>query len=395
MHQTGAQTKTPQRGSAQLVLRLQELEGRKIAPSLRREGASVMLGDSHDDAVAGAHIVEQEIAVGMNRLAAEGRGNRQRAAVNHRAFGRGGKRGNVAKGAADLVEELFAELGTGSLRGQGVASGSLRCANEAGELIDVLEAIGAGKVVGLADGVAEHGDFGWKQHVGDSEFVQVGVAGKGEQARVLVLPAKFADRAPAGSFEDWNVEHLAADFALARLALAAREIEKSLIGDGFDESVTEKIEGDAKRADVFGIRHTLLNLVVRKSGVRTDGAIVDEGTAFDDLGSIRDGDFRILKVAARIEMSHAQFRHLALAARSGILVALATGLRVVKRPETFGYLQDGFKGRLVARVSRLIDESVGLVVESSRRFGGLRKDGENEEKKQSRAEEEFHWAPPS
>jgi hypothetical protein len=171
MHQTGAQAKTLQRRSAHLVLGPQELEEGKTRKPLRSESAAVMLGGRHDDAVAGAHIVQQEITVGMNGLAAERSGNRQRAAVNRRAFGRGGERRDVTSGAADPVEEDLAELRAGSLRGLGVARGRFGGANEAGKQIDVLEAIGAGRVIGLLHRVAEQGDFGGKQLVGDSHFV--------------------------------------------------------------------------------------------------------------------------------------------------------------------------------------------------------------------------------
>jgi hypothetical protein len=74
-------------------------------------------------------------------------------------------------------------------------------------------------------------------------------------------------------------------------------------------------------------------------------------------------------------------------------VALPAGLRIIKRSETFRYLQDGLECRLVACVSRLVDESVGLVVESSRSLARLRNKCNWEEQKQSCPEEGFQGAP--
>src|SRR5206468_7300820 len=78
----------PQRLGAQLVA---------------RRGSAVL-----DDAVAGADVVQQEVAVRVDDLVAERRGNRQRAPVDAGAHRRGRDRRDVTDGAADRVEQVGA-----------------------------------------------------------------------------------------------------------------------------------------------------------------------------------------------------------------------------------------------------------------------------------------------
>jgi hypothetical protein len=54
-----------------------------------------------DDAVAGADVVEEEVAVGMNDFGAEGVGNGEGSAVDDSAGGSGDDGADVAGGASD------------------------------------------------------------------------------------------------------------------------------------------------------------------------------------------------------------------------------------------------------------------------------------------------------
>src|SRR5882724_969586 len=98
-------------------------------------------------AVAGAHVVEQEIPERVKLLAPERLRNREGAAVDRRAGGRRHQRTNVARGAADFVEEPgpFLRLGLpGKLL---VARGRLGRPDEAREVVDVFETILPGRIV--------------------------------------------------------------------------------------------------------------------------------------------------------------------------------------------------------------------------------------------------------
>jgi len=67
------------------------------------------------DAVSCAHIVQQEVAVGMNDLVADEFGDLVRAAIDARSWWQGLVGGDVADRAADLSEELLSCLGVGGL----------------------------------------------------------------------------------------------------------------------------------------------------------------------------------------------------------------------------------------------------------------------------------------
>ena len=117
------------------------------------------------------------------------------------------------------------------------------------------------------------------------------------------------------------------------------------------------------------LRNTLLNLSVRHFAVRTDGAVVHQGTAFDNLRSAGDGNFGILKFAVGAAMTSAQFIDLAGAAGDGILMALSARLRVIERAEAAGDGLGLLKLGLIRRVSRIVHQTVAFVVEPRRRFG--------------------------
>ncbi len=153
------------------------------------------------------------------------------------------------------------------------------------------------------------------------------------------------------------------------LALLLGEIDKSLIGNGLHESIAQKIQRNAEGANLFRVRHALLNFRAGEGAVRADGAVVHQGTAFDNLGSAGDGDFGILKFAVGAAMTSAQFIDLAGAAGGGILMALSARLRVIERAEAVG---DGFgflKPGLIRRVGRIVHQTVAFAVETRRRFG--------------------------
>src|SRR5258708_8178774 len=126
-------------------------------------------------------------------------------------------------------------------------------------MIDVREAVGAGGVVGFGGGVAKIGDFVGLEAVGDAHFVEIRGGGKRQQAGVLVLPAEAADPGLAESLEDGNVEHLAANLVVVFPALVLGEVNKSLIGDGLHESITENIKRNSEGTNVLRIWHARLN----------------------------------------------------------------------------------------------------------------------------------------
>src|SRR5260370_617536 len=224
----------------------------------------------------------------------------------------------------------------GGLRQLRIAGGRLGGAHKAGEMIDIGEAVGTWLVIGLADGVAKVGDFVGLEAAGDPHFVEIGVSGEGQKTGLLIFPAEAADG--------------------------------GLAGDGFDKTIAQNIERYAESADFFGVWDAFLNFRAGEGSVRTDGAVVHERATFDDLRSASNGDIGIYELAVGATVAHAKFADLAGAARGGVLMALAAGLRVVERAQAVGDLFDFVELDLVGGVGGVVRETVGLIVEAGGSF---------------------------
>src|SRR5258708_16826695 len=237
----------------------------------------------------------------------------------------------MTRSASNLVEEFGTFFGQGSFRELRVARGSFCRSHKAREVIDIGEPVRTWRVIWLGSGIAELCHLVRKEPIRDSHFIEIGIARKREQPRVLILPTDPPNASLSGGFHDGNIEHLAADFAVRGLALVAGKINQSLVGDRFDEAVAQEIQRDARGPYCFGVGDTLLNLRVRERPAWTNGAKIHERAGGDGLGSMSDGDFRVLETLVRSQMPDAQFGDLAGAARCWILMAFAAGLGVVKR----------------------------------------------------------------
>src|SRR3981189_612582 len=184
-------------------------------------------------------------------------------------------------------------------------------------MIDVRAAVGAGVGAGPGGGVAKIGDFIGLEAIGDAHFVEISVAGKREQAGVLVFPAEAADPGLAGSLEDGNVENLAANLVVVFPALVLGKVNKSLIGDGFHESIAENVQRNAEGTNVLRIWNAFLNFRGGEGPIRANGAVVHQGATLDDFGATGDGDLARLEFAVGAAVANAQFRNLGGAARRG------------------------------------------------------------------------------
>ena len=118
-----------------------------------------MLGHGLDNAVAGADVVKQEIAVGMKLLICHGSRNGECASVQLCACSRSGQGLNVALVAANFAEELFALARFGSGSELGIARRSFGGANEARKVIDVGKPVGARLVIRFLNRVAKIRNF--------------------------------------------------------------------------------------------------------------------------------------------------------------------------------------------------------------------------------------------
>jgi hypothetical protein len=130
------------------------------------------------DSIAGTHVVHEEISIRMQREGSERRYNRKHAAVDFCSGGSSGQCLDVASRTADFVEKteaLVCSRTVGELR---ITRWRFRCANKAGEAIDIGKAFRPGLVIRLRSAVAKIGDLIGLQAIGDAHLVEVSVAGE-------------------------------------------------------------------------------------------------------------------------------------------------------------------------------------------------------------------------
>ena len=141
---------------------------------------------------------------------------------------------------------------------------------------------------------------------------------------MLTLPSKSAD--PIGSFTLGyeHLDRLPANLSAGRFALILANLEHGFVGNSFHISVAEGVGSEAGGAHGLGFRYTFLNL-------GADGAVIHQVPILDDLRSVIDRDLWSLELVVGIEMSDAQFRHLAGGSGDRSLMTLAAGRGVVER----------------------------------------------------------------
>src|SRR5467141_733045 len=104
VHETRVQANTPERGSADFVGGIVEFADGEVSPGDAIHVLAVMLGHGLDDTVAGADIVEKEVAIGMKLLASDGWINGQGSTIDLCSRLGGGQGLNMAGITANFVE---------------------------------------------------------------------------------------------------------------------------------------------------------------------------------------------------------------------------------------------------------------------------------------------------
>src|SRR5882762_996016 len=104
VHQARVQADTPKRSRADFIGGVVEFGDGKISPGGLVHPLAVVLQHSHDDAVASANIVEQEVTVGMKLFLAERGRDGESATVDFRSLGSSRKCLYVANITANSIK---------------------------------------------------------------------------------------------------------------------------------------------------------------------------------------------------------------------------------------------------------------------------------------------------
>src|SRR6266536_568341 len=157
-------------------------------------------------AVTGTDIVQQEIAVGMERSGSESSRNGERAPIDGRARGRRDNGRNVTNRAAYVVKLAFTEE---HIRRDRPARCRLCRSHKVDESLNICAIVFRfwQRVIDSAksDELALRRIFIRKERTGDAHFIEIGITRKRQQTAVLAFPSKPANAGGAIAFKDSNL----------------------------------------------------------------------------------------------------------------------------------------------------------------------------------------------
>ena len=319
-------------------------EARLGAESPKRSRPHLVSGVARSvlhNAVARAHVMQKEIAEGMDNLAPQGGGYGESSTVDDGARRRRGDRGHVANGAANRAENLLAILGGLRCQLNRIYWWCIRGSHEGGKVIDVREMRHRIVVVFRIRNVITDGRrLSRLQPAGDTLLVEVGVSRKREQAGLLILPAEASATDLSGSLEHGHLDELTGNATAALVGLVLCNGKQRVAVDGLDEPVAQSIERRALGSNGFAPGHALLRL-------RTDRPIIDQRTVGYGGLAIVDDDVGVHEDAAAVVVANAKLRNLTGAARHGVLVAIYATPGVIKRTQATIHAVFLFEGVLV------------------------------------------------
>jgi hypothetical protein len=278
----------------------------------------------------------------------------------------------MADATTDAPEKFSASYGCGGRGKRCVSRWNHRAAYELSKVVDVSQAEVIGLIFRVLRGLENGSHVGGAQPVRDSHLVEIGVANKGKQAAVLVLPAEASDAGLSRSLKDRSLHNFAMNPAFAQLRLSLGDCNQSPVVNGFDKSIPQRVEGSAQCADVFCCRDVLL-------GLRTDRSIINNRSAGNRVLPVVDKDGRVNEIAIFILVPNPEFCELAGSAAVRILMTTDAGSCVVHGPKSglhgmvllidlliAGKRVSGWLGNSVADALRAAEAGS---VEPGRRFG--------------------------
>src|ERR1700687_2128195 len=189
--------------------------------------------------------MQQEVAKGVDYFIPQGLRNSEHPTIDGRPY-RSRRYGfDVANIATDPPEELFTFQGCGRRSKHCVARWNHCAAYELSKMVDVSEAKVVRLIFRVLRGLEHCRNILGAQPVSDAHFVEIGVANKGEQAAVLVLPAEASNASLSRSFENRSLHHFPMNFTVGQLGLFRGDCNQSPVVYGFHKSIPQGVECSA------------------------------------------------------------------------------------------------------------------------------------------------------
>src|SRR5580658_4141523 len=116
--------------------------------------------------------------------------------------------------------------------------------------------------------LADRGDIFRLEAICNAHLIQIGIAGKRENGRILILPAKLAYACLSRRLQNRDLDRLAVDQPIALTRLSSGNRKERLVAGGLYKAISQRVEHCAQGTDIFGVRYMLL-------GLRTYGTVVD------------------------------------------------------------------------------------------------------------------------
>src|ERR1700726_1321476 len=181
----------------------------------------------------------------MNCFIPQGLRNSEHPTIDNRPC-RGRRYGfDVADTTTDLPEKLSTFQGCWGCGKYCVAWWNHCAAYELSKVVDISQAKVVRLIFRVRRGLEHCRNVLRAQPVSDAHFVEIGVANKGEQTAVLVLPAEASDASLSGSLENRSLHHFSMNFTVGQLGLFLGNCDQSPILYGFYKSIAQGVEGSA------------------------------------------------------------------------------------------------------------------------------------------------------
>src|SRR5260370_26114634 len=199
--------------------------------------------------------MQQEVAERMDDLIPQSVWNNKHAAIDNRPCGSRDKGFHMADTATNTPEKFSASDGCRGCGKRCVSGWNHRAAYELSKVVDVRQAKVIRHIFRVLRGLQNRRDVRGAQPVRDSHLVQIGIANKGKQAAVLVLPAKASHPSLSRSLKDRSLHHLPMNSSTAQLRLSLGDRNQRPVVDSLHKSIPKGIETATQCPNVFRRRY--------------------------------------------------------------------------------------------------------------------------------------------